>query len=137
ALSPATASQVGAVFRSRCTGCHTFGQGVKVGPGLKGVTARRQRPWLISFIRSSSQLISRRDPTAVSLYRQFRQERMPDWADLSPQQIEAILDYFAADGPAQKAPDDRHASTATAGEIEMGRWLFQGKIRLNSGTQAC
>src|SRR5947209_10774951 len=137
ALSPATASQAGAVFRSRCTGCHTYGQGIKVGPDLKGVTARRQRPWLVNFIRSSSQLISRGDPSAVSLFRQFRKERMPDWGDLSPQQVEAILDYFAADGPTQKAPDERHASTATAGEIEMGRWLFEGKIRLSSGTHAC
>ena len=137
ALSSSEAAEAGAVFRSRCTGCHTFGQGVKVGPDLKGVTARRQRPWLISFIRSSSQAIRRGDPVAVSLFRQFNKERMPDWSDLSPRQIEAVLDYFAADGPAQKAPDDRHANTATAGEIEMGRWLFEGKIRFTSGAQAC
>jgi protein SCO1/2 len=41
------------VFNQRCTACHTFGKGVKVGPDLKGVTARRQRPWLLKFVRSS------------------------------------------------------------------------------------
>lgn len=137
ALSPSGAAGAGVIFRSRCTGCHTYGQGVKVGPDLKGVTARRQRPWLMNFIRSSSQMIRSGNPVAVSLFTQFRQERMPDWTDLSPQQVESILDYLAADGPAQKAPDDRNAVTATAGEIEMGRWLFEGKIRLTSGTQPC
>jgi mono/diheme cytochrome c family protein len=140
ALSPsgaAGAPGAAVIFRSRCTGCHTYGQGIKVGPDLKGVTARRQRPWLMSFIRSSSQLIRSGNPVAVSLFTQFKQERMPDWTDLSPQQVEGILDYLAADGPAQKAPDDRNALTATAGEVEMGRWLFEGKIRLSSGTQAC
>jgi protein SCO1/2 len=41
------------IFNQRCTACHTFGKGVKVGPDLKGVTARRQRPWLLKFVRSS------------------------------------------------------------------------------------
>jgi len=137
ALASSDTADAGSVFRSRCAACHTFGQGVKVGPDLKGVTTRRQRPWLIDFIRSSSQAIRRGDPLAVALFRQFNHERMPDWSDLSPRQIEGILDYFAADGPTQKAPDDRNANTATAGEIEMGRWLFEGKIRFTSGAQSC
>src|SRR6476661_7814509 len=53
------------VFNSRCTACHTFGKGVKVGPDLKGVTARRQRPWLQQFIRGSSKVIASGDPTAT------------------------------------------------------------------------
>src|SRR5205085_12606993 len=37
------------IFRKRCSACHTFGKGVKVGPDLKGVTARRQPDWLLKF----------------------------------------------------------------------------------------
>jgi cell division septation protein DedD len=62
---------------------------------------------------------------------------MPDWSDLSPDQVFAILDYFAADGPLQKEPDERDASTATADEIEMGRQLFHGVTRLNYGGRSC
>ncbi|MBZ5729107.1 MAG: c-type cytochrome [Acidobacteriia bacterium] len=125
------------IFRKRCTGCHTYGKGVKVGPDLRGVTERRQRFWLTSFIRSSSKVIQSGDPTAVTLFHQYKQERMPDWTDLSQEQIDAILDYFAADGPSQKEPDERHASTATAAEIEVGRQLFLGQARFASGGRMC
>jgi len=137
AFGASDAALVKGIFVKRCTGCHTFGKGVKVGPDLKGVTDRRNRDWLFKFIRSSSTVIQSGDPTAVSLFHQFKQERMPDWTDFTPQQIGAILDYFAADGPTQKEPDERHAITATVAEIEAGRRLFQGKTVLSGGGAAC
>jgi len=126
-----------AIFRKRCTGCHTFGKGIKVGPDLKGVTERRTREWLLRFIRGSSGVIQSGDPIATKLFRDFKQERMPDWSDLSPQQVVSILDYFATDGPLQKEPDERDATTATQDEIESGRRLFHGATRLNFGGLPC
>ena len=41
---PLTVERNDLPFTTRCTACHTFGKGVKVGPDLKGVTERRQRP---------------------------------------------------------------------------------------------
>lgn len=125
------------IFRKRCTACHTYGKGIKVGPDLKGVTHRRKRDWLLAFVRSSSTVIQSGDPTATKLFQEFRQERMPDWGDLSPEQVGAVLDYFAADGPEQKEPDERQAITATAAEIRMGRDLFYGDVRLTYGGPAC
>jgi mono/diheme cytochrome c family protein len=126
------------VFQKRCTACHTYGKGVKVGPDLKGVTVRRKREWLLQFISSSSKMIESRDTTAVKLFSEFRRERMPDWGDeLTPPQIAAILDYFAADGPEQKGPDERGALTATATEIEAGRKLFHGTAPFTYGGRAC
>ena len=137
ALGASDAASVRSIFEKRCTGCHTFGKGVKVGPDLKGVTERRDRGWLLKFIRSSSSVIQSGDPTAVSLFNQYKKERMPDWTDFTPEQIGSILDFFAADGPLQKEPDQRHASTATLAEIEAGRRLFQGKALLSGGGSAC
>ena len=137
ANNSASDASVKGIFEKRCTGCHTFGKGVKVGPDLKGVTERRSRPWLLKFIRSSSSVIQSGDPTAVALFNQFKKERMPDWTDFTPEQIGAILDYFAADGPMQKEPDERHANTATLAEIEVGRRLFHGKALLSGGGSAC
>jgi len=62
---------------------------------------------------------------------------MPDWLDLSPEQIGAILDYFAANGPEQKEPDEYPANIATAEQIEAGRKLFDGETRLAFGGQSC
>jgi cytochrome c2 len=136
-LAAADAAGAKTIFRKRCTACHTFGKGIKVGPDLKGVTERRTRDWLLHFIRSSSSTIQSGDPTATKLFREFKQERMPDWDDLSPEQIASILDYFALNGPEQKEPDERHASTATPGEVRMGRDLFHGDVSLTHGGRAC
>src|SRR5262245_6086993 len=80
------------VFRKRCMACHTFGKGTKVGPDLKGVTDRRKREWLLKFISSSSSVIEAGDPVAVKLFSEFKRERMPDWSDLSTEEIGAIVD---------------------------------------------
>src|SRR5579859_2745233 len=116
------------IFNQRCTACHTFGKGVKVGPDLKGVTERRQRPWLLRFVRSSQKLIEARDPIASELFEQFRRTRMPDWTDLSEAQVGAILDFIAADGPDQKEPDERDAELASPSDIERARALFNGIV---------
>lgn len=40
-----------AVFAAKgCTACHTVGEGVKIGPDLKGVTARRDEKWISRMI---------------------------------------------------------------------------------------
>ena len=124
-------------FNQRCTGCHTYGKGVKVGPDLKGVTERRSRPWLLKFIRSSQQVIGSGDPTAQGLFQQFKQQRMPDWSALSEQQIAAILDWFATNGPEQREPDERNADSATPADVDVARGLFQGTTRLANGGAAC
>jgi mono/diheme cytochrome c family protein len=62
---------------------------------------------------------------------------MPDWTALSDQQITALLDWFATNGPEQKERDEHHADTATPADIDRGRGLFQGSARLASGGMAC
>jgi mono/diheme cytochrome c family protein len=125
------------IFNQRCTSCHTFGKGVKVGPDLKGVTQRRTRPWLLRFIRSSQSVIKDGDPIATGLFDQFRRQRMPDWLDLSESQIESILDWISADGPDQKEPDERDAELATSADIERARGLFNGSVGFANGGVAC
>jgi cytochrome c2 len=134
---PAHATDAKKVFNQRCTACHTFGKGVKVGPDLKGVTTRRQRPWLIKFIRGSQGVIKSGDAIATDLFKKFKQQRMPDWSDLSPEDVSTILDWFAANGPEQKEPDERDAELATANDVARARGLFEGTLALASGGLAC
>jgi mono/diheme cytochrome c family protein len=133
----ARATDAKKIFNQRCTACHTFGKGVKVGPDLKGVTVRRQRPWLLKFVRSSQQVIAGGDPVANELFRTFKRQRMPDWTDLSPQDVNAILDWLAVDGPDQKPADERDAELATAADITPARALFDGRTPLADGGLAC
>jgi mono/diheme cytochrome c family protein len=137
AHAAADAADAKKIFNQRCTACHTYGKGVKVGPDLKGVTERRQRPWILKFVRSSQTVIGSGDPIATALFKEFKQQRMPDWTDLSEAQVNAIMDWFAAAGPEQKEPDERSADLATADDIERARQLFEGKARLANGGLAC
>src|SRR4029079_1822378 len=73
--NPAHAVDAKKVFNQRCSACHTFGKGVKVGPDLKGVTTRRQRPCWLRFVRSSQKVIAGGDPVAVELFRTFKKQR--------------------------------------------------------------
>jgi mono/diheme cytochrome c family protein len=129
--------EASATFSKRCTACHTYGKGVKIGPDLKGVNERRTREWLIKFVRTSSQLIESGDPAATSLFVQFKQQRMPDWTDLTDQQIGDILDYIAVGGPDIRPADERDAELATAADVNEGRRLFLGEARFRYGAHAC
>jgi nitrate reductase gamma subunit len=133
----ADAAEAKKIFTTRCMACHTFGKGVKVGPDLKGVTERRQRAWLLKFVRSSASVIDSGDEIATGLFTQFKQQRMPDWTDLSETQIGSILDWLGVNGPDQQEPDARLAETATITELEAGRQLFHGERKLALGGSAC
>jgi cytochrome c2 len=127
----------GALFTTKCTSCHTFGHGDKVGPDLKGATQRHSRGWLVGWIQSSERMIREGDAAAVALFQQFRQQRMPDH-ELSTAQVEELIDYLAADGPAAaERKRVRLASSASPEEVKRGERLFFGKMRLASGGAAC
>jgi mono/diheme cytochrome c family protein len=133
----AAAPDPASLFFKKCAGCHTFGRGDRVGPDLKGVTDRRARAWLLSWIRSSQRMVSAHDPTAIALFEKYKRERMPD-QNLAPDEIGVLLDYLAAGGPATAAAGHpRHASTATAADIALGRELFVGSKAARSGGAPC
>src|SRR5690242_2331527 len=64
-------------FELKCSGCHSVGRGVVVGPDLSGVTSRHDPPWLHSFIRSSQGLVKKGDAAAAALFKRFGKV-MPD-----------------------------------------------------------
>jgi len=134
---PGFSAEAAATFNKRCTACHTYGKGIKVGPDLKGVTERRKRDWLLKFIHASSRVIQSGDLTAAALFAQFKQQRMPDWTDLSEKQIGDILDYLAVGGPDIKPLDERNADAASARDVERGRSLFLGDEHFRYGAPPC
>jgi cytochrome c2 len=126
-----------ALFAKKCTGCHTYGKGDRVGPDLKGVTNRRSREWLTSWIRSSERTIGSGDAVAIALFEKYKQERMPD-QNFSLEAIEALLSYFTAGGPeADDRSRPRHADTATPADLALGRKLFLGTVMPNSRGAPC
>lgn len=126
----------GALFDRRCRACHTFGGGDLVGPDLNGVTGRRSREWLTTWITSSQALVRSGDPAANALFKKYRQIPMPDQS-FAPGELASLIDYFAAGGPVAEAKRHRRAESATAVEIELGRALFVGQRGPAAGGAPC
>jgi protein SCO1/2 len=66
------------LFVSKCSACHTLGEGNKVGPDLAGVTKRRSRVWLTRYIAEPDALLAAGDPIATALFHQYKEMRMPN-----------------------------------------------------------
>ena len=123
-----------AVFDGQCSACHTVGQGDSVGPDLAGVTDRRDRDWLVAFVRSSQAMIASGDLVAGDLFEQYGRQKMPDH-DYTAEEIGEILAYIEAGGPGT-GPVLRLAEEAVPAEIEKGRLLFLGQHTERAGA-AC
>jgi protein SCO1/2 len=81
------------LFISRCTACHTLGQGDKLGPDLLGVTARRERAWIARYIVEPAKMLQERDPIAVSLHEKYPSVRMPNQS-LGSGDVAAVISYL-------------------------------------------
>jgi cytochrome c2 len=86
-----------AMFAKLCVPCHTIGRGDRVGPDLGGVAARRDRAWLVDFMRDPVKMLAEKDPTAVALAARFPAARMPR---LGVTQTDAadLIAYVEAEG---------------------------------------
>jgi len=81
------------LFASRCSACHSIGQGDKMGPDLLGVTARRERTWLLRYIQVPDQVLASGDPIAKTLNEKYQKARMPN-VGLGGADAAAIVSYL-------------------------------------------
>jgi mono/diheme cytochrome c family protein len=139
--SAATQAEQGkSLFQQMCTGCHGLGtEDRPTGPGLAGVTERRDRLWLVSFIADPGKLIAAGDPLAVELLEQFHNLPMPSLG-LEPEQVEALLVYLSqpVEVAPKEQPDFAQATTAAGnGAAARGERLFTGENAFANGGAPC
>lgn len=82
------------LFQNRCASCHTFGRGSQLGPDLKGVTARRERGWLVRYLAAPDQMRANQDPIASELARQY-EVLMPNLS-LTKKELSDLVAYIEA-----------------------------------------
>jgi protein SCO1 len=102
------------MYKKVCAPCHTIGVGDRVGPDLRGITARREHDWLVSFIMDPEKLRARKDPLALALAAKYPGVRMPrlgipkkDATDLVAY-LEAETAKLTAAAEAQAADPQQH-----------------------------
>lgn len=83
------------LFLSKCSACHTIGQGDKMGPDLLGVTHHRERAWLTRYIMVPDQMLAAGDPIATALFKKYKNVRMPNLR-LAPDEVDEVLSYLDA-----------------------------------------
>jgi protein SCO1/2 len=86
------------LFRSRCDSCHSMGTEDGLGPGLQGVAKRRDRAWLIRWLKMPDRMLAEKDPVATELFNRYKQLLMPNLR-LTDADVEALIDYMEADVP--------------------------------------
>ena len=76
------------------------GKGDAVGPDLAGLTSRRDKAWVVRYLREPDVVLAKKDPIAVSLFEKYQAVRMPNLV-LSDYQIATLLEYLEkVDAPA-------------------------------------
>jgi len=81
------------LFQTRCESCHALGERHALGPDLLGVTTRRDRGWLVRWIREPDKMLAEGDPVALSLYREYGEIAMPNLR-LEDREVEAVIDFL-------------------------------------------
>jgi len=84
------------LFLTRCTACHTIGQGDAIGPDLLGVTNSRDPQWLKRWLKEPNVMLNEKDPLAISLYNRYNQVQMPN-QKLYDEDIVSLINYMAAE----------------------------------------
>lgn len=80
------------VFNNKCASCHSIGSGKVVGPDLKGVTQRRDRAWLMKWIKDPAAVVNSGDAIAKQLVQEYGRT-MPN-PGLDDQQVADVIVYI-------------------------------------------
>lgn len=109
------------IFKSVCAACHTLDRKL-VGPPLLGITEKRERDWLIAWIKDSPGMIASGDKLAIQVFEENNKLPMTANPQLSDQDIIDVLEYTKGEPVA--------AAVSTVPQevdpgIEIGKQLFK------------
>jgi protein SCO1/2 len=87
------------LYRTRCAICHTLtGKELKgaVGPDLIGVIDIREKQWLYDWLKAPDQMLAKKDPIAVALYKKYNRVAMPNMR-LNQSEVKNLLEHIDAE----------------------------------------
>ena len=88
------------LFRTRCSACHTIGDGDiaelderRLGPDLMGVVELRDRAWLGRWLAEPEKMLAEKDPIAMGLLAKYNDVPMPNMR-LNELEVDSLIDYM-------------------------------------------
>ncbi len=127
-----------ALYNRACKACHTIGGGKTVGPDLKGVNQKRDKEWLVAFIKSSQTLIKEGDALSIELFEEYMKIPMPDqnFTDAEISQILLYVDQASGVSSETTAMFDKDDQKIIANS-DNGRNLFVGNTQFENNGASC
>jgi nitrite reductase (NO-forming)/hydroxylamine reductase len=117
-VSEATLAAGQKLFEGKCAACHSVGSGDIVGPDLRDVHQRRERDWLVRWMKDPINM-AKQDPIGQELFARYRNIPMPP-PGLSDEEIGQVLDYVQhQSGQVAAAPPPPEEGPATLNEQEL------------------
>ena len=89
------AQQGETIFNTNCIACHLMSDEDLIGPGMKGVTDRREKEWIKTFVKNSTEVIESGDEYAVALYEKYNKAVMTPF-NFTDEEFEALYAYMEA-----------------------------------------
>lgn len=125
-----------AIFQQRCSACHLTGSDRLLGPGLAGVTTRRDHAWLKQFIMQPDQVLASGDSIANALLEEYLVP-MPNLGTTDAE-AEALIAFLSgAQAVEGGGTQPVVLEAATEEQVVLGQDLFQGTRRLANGGPTC
>jgi len=84
------------LFNTRCTACHTIGQGDRLGPDLLDVVSKRDHRWLVRWLQEPDKMLKEKDPLAVALYNQYGNVPMPN-LKLTDKNVADLIEFIQSE----------------------------------------
>ncbi len=111
------------LYNANCQACHTIGGGSFVGPDLENISEKRETDWLVEFIQSSQSMIRAGDEQAVAIYEEYNRLVMPNFKNLSRDDVMAILKWI------EVASAEAAEKRASGPEIHEGYGAFGNRMQ--------
>lgn len=110
------------VFEANCVACHTVGEGDRTGPDLKDVGKRRQRDWLVRWIKNPAQM-GEADHIGRAISKKYGDVIMPT-IELTDEQIDQVLAFFDDASVRGYRIPERPAKQLEGPELEKAQSIF-------------
>ncbi len=84
------------IFRTRCASCHSLNGNEladALGPDLLGVTQKRDKQWLLDWLKAPGQMLKKKDPVAIALYEKYNKLAMPNLR-LNKEEAMVLLEFI-------------------------------------------
>jgi mono/diheme cytochrome c family protein len=105
------------LFKENCKSCHKIHQDA-VGPALSGVSKRRSKDWIHSWVKNNAVFRASGDKDAIAIWEKFGKSEMTAFPTFTNENIDDIVAYVESvpvEGPKVDGPPGTQTSTTEAG----------------------